>query len=522
MESPKIERAIVSVSDKTGLAEFAQGLVARGIQLFSTGGTRKFLEKAGIPVTDVTDYTGFPEMMDGRLKTLHPKVHGGILFRRDRAEDVQAIRDHGILSFELVVVNLYPFEATIAKPDVTEAEAIENIDIGGPTMVRAASKNFAFVSIATNPAQYPEILAQIEAQGCTTLELRRRLAGEAFAHTGRYDTAIGNYFARQISPSEFPETLTVGLVRKAVLRYGENPHQKAALYAQAKPVSGSLVSAVQLHGKELSYNNLMDLDSALSIVRGLKKPAASVIKHNNPCGAAAADTLAAALRNAMAGDPLSAFGSVLGLNRVMDAATAEVLAEPGLFVEAIVAPDFEPAAFEILTTRPRWKANVRLMKVGDLTGPQDPWAYRFIEGGTLMQESDTLEDPENEWKVVTDKAPTAAEMDDLRFAWTLVRYVKSNAITVSKNGMLLGAGAGQMSRIDSVDIAIKKAGDRVAGAALGSDAFFPFPDSIEAAAAAGITAIIQPGGSKGDANVITACNQHGLAMIFTNRRHFKH
>lgn len=522
MESPKVLRALVSVSDKRGLADFARGLVARGVQLYSTGGTRKHLEQSGIAVLDISEYTGFPEMMDGRLKTLHPKVHGGILARRDNPEDMQALAQHGIQTFELVVVNLYPFEQTVARPGVADHEAIEQIDIGGPTLIRAASKNFAFMTVATNPDQYPAILAEVDATGATTPELRRKLAGEAFAMTARYDQAIAAYFAGTTAQGEFPATVNVNMVRKEVLRYGENPHQQAALYARPAAQGANLVSAQQLHGKELSYNNLLDLDSALTIVRGFEEPAASVIKHNNPCGAAVGGSLADALRKAMAGDPLSAFGSVLGLNRTVDAATAEVLAEPGLFVEAIVAPDFEPAALEILTTRPKWKANVRLMKVGPLSGTPERWAYRFIEGGVLVQEADVLPDPENDWKVVTEKSPPAEQLADLRFAWSICRHVKSNAIAVCKGGMLLGAGAGQMSRVDSVEIAIKKAGDRVQGSVLASDAFFPFPDSIERAAAAGIAAIIQPGGSKADESVIAACNRFGLPMIFTGRRHFKH
>jgi len=518
---PPIRRALVSVSDKRNLAEFARGLTARGVQIFSTGGTRKFLEKEGIAVQDVSQYTGFPEMMDGRLKTLHPKVHGGILCRHDNPEDMQALAEHGILTFELVVVNLYPFAATVAKPGVTEPEAIEQIDIGGPTMVRAAAKNFAFTSIATSPDQYPEILNQVNAEGATTTEFRRRLAAEAFAHTARYDRAIADFFATQTSDGPFPGTLTLGYSRKEVLRYGENPHQAAALYCGAESHPGTVVSSTQLHGKELSYNNLLDLESALGIVRSFTEPAAVVIKHNNPCGAAVDEVLAEALRKAMAGDPLSAFGSVLGLNRTVDAATAEVLCQPGLFVEAIVAPDFEPAAVELLTTRPKWRANVRLMKVGPIDTPQR-WTYRFLEGGVLLQEADVLPDPEAQWQAVTRTPPTQEQLRELRFAWTMVRHVKSNAIVVCKDRMLLGAGAGQMSRVDSTEIALKKAGDRIAGAVLASDAFFPFPDSIELAAKAGVSAVIQPGGSRADQDVIAACNQHGLPMIFTGRRHFKH
>ena len=522
MHLPRVQRALISVSDKSGLAEFARGLAATGVEIYSTGGTRKSLESEGIPVRDVSAYTGFPEMMDGRLKTLHPKVFGGLLCRHDNAEDMKALKEHGILTFELVVVNLYPFEATVAKPNVTPAEAIEKIDIGGPSLVRAAAKNHAFTTIATSAKQYPEILEQIKAHGATTRELREKLAAQAFAHTAGYDRAIAAYFAGQQAEEGFPGTIGMSYSRKAVLRYGENPHQKAALYADAKSAGTTLVSAVQLHGKELSYNNYLDLDSALEIVRGFAEPAVSVIKHNNPCGAAAAGTLAEALRKGLAGDPVSAFGSVLGMNRVVDAATAEVLAEPGLFVEAIAAPDFSPEALEILTTKPKWKANVRLMKVGDLGQARQPWAYRCIDGGLLVQGADVLPDPEAEWKVVTEAKPSESQMADLRFGWAIVRHVKSNAIVLCKDRMLLGTGAGQMSRVDSTEIAIKKAGDRAPGSVMASDAFFPFPDSIEKAAAAGVAAVIQPGGSVKDADAVAACNRFQLPMIFTGRRHFKH
>ncbi len=522
MDSPRIQRALISVSNKLGLAGFARGLVSAGVEIYSTGGTRKHLESEGIPVRDVSEYTGFPEMMDGRLKTLHPKVHGGILCRHDNPADMKALAEHGILTFELVVVNLYPFEATIAKKGVSDAEAIEQIDIGGPTLVRAAAKNHAFTTIATNAADYSEILEQINANGSTTFELRRRLAGDAFAHTANYDRVIADFFAGAKAEGPFPGTLTMSLTRKTVLRYGENPHQQAALYARPESASANVVAARQLHGKELSYNNLLDLDSALAIVRQFAEPAAVVIKHNNPCGAAVADTLATALQRAMDGDPQSAFGSVLGLNRTVDAATAEVLATPGLFVEAIVAPHFTDAAFDILTTKPKWKANVRLMEVGDLDRSPSAWTFRCLEGGALMQEADVQADPEELWQIVTDVQPTDEQKNDLRFAWEMVRHVKSNAIVLCGGGMLLGAGAGQMSRVDSVDIAINKAGTRVAGSVMASDAFFPFPDSIEKAAAAQVAAIIQPGGSRNDDAVIAACNQHGLPMIFTGRRHFKH
>ncbi len=517
-----VRRALISVSDKTGLAEFAQALAAQGIELYSTGGTRKFLEDAGLKVQDVSAYTGFPEMMDGRLKTLHPKIFGGILCRHDRADDMAALEQHGIATFELVVVNLYPFEQTIAKPGVTRPEAIEQIDIGGPSLVRATAKNHAFTSIATNHQQYAQILAELRERGGISWGLRRQLAAAAFAATAAYDQAIATYFAAQESTAAFPPTINVPLTLSATLRYGENPHQKAAVYSVSGFQGPSLVSAKQLNGKELSYNNLLDLDSALAMVRGFAQPAVSVIKHNNPCGAAIGTSLAEATRKALDGDPLSAFGGVLAMNTEVDLATAEVLATPGLFIEAIVAPGFSAEALKVLTTKPKWKANVRLMEVGPLAEQKLSQQLRFIEGGFLAQDGDVLPDPENEWKVVTDVQPSTALLNDLRFAWAMVRHIKSNAICLCKDGMLLGAGAGQMSRVDSVEIAIKKAGERGPGAVLASDAFFPFPDSIHRAAEAQVAAIIQPGGSVKDPETIAAANQHGLPMIFTGRRHFKH
>ena len=524
--NPPIRRALLSVSDKSGLDTFARGLVAKGIELFSTGGTRKYLEGLGLKVRDVAEYTGFPEMMDGRVKTLHPKIHGGILCRHDNPEDMRLLSENGILTFELVVVNLYPFEATIAKPGVTDEEAIENIDIGGPSLVRGAAKNHAFTTIVTAPEQYAEVLAEIEAEGCTSFATRRKCAGRAYAQTGAYDTAIAAYFAKQAAgegaAKEYPSRLTIGLSRVETLRYGENPHQTAALYAEASPPAGTLVDAKKLNGKELSYNNLLDLDGALAVVRGIEQPAASVIKHNNPCGAAAAETLEEACRRALAGDPQSAFGGIIGFNRPVDAATAAVLCEPGLFIEAIAAPSFEPGAIEALTTKPKWKANVRLLATGPFAPPAEWTEYRRIAGGMLVQTADSLPDPEAEWKVVTATQPTPEQLADLKFGWAVVRHVKSNAIVAAKDRMLLGAGAGQMSRVDSVQIALAKAGDRINGAVIASDAFFPFPDSIELLAKSGVKAVIQPGGSKNDPDVIAACDKHGLAMIFTGRRHFKH
>jgi len=532
--SPKIERALVSVSDKSGLIEFAQGLVAAGVEIFASGGSRRHLEQAGIPVREVAAYTGVPEMMDGRLKTLHPKIHGGILCRRDRPDDMAAIAAQGIVPFELVVVNLYPFRETIAREGVSVEEAIEQIDIGGPTLVRAAAKNHAFVTIACKPSQYERILEQVHASGVTTPELRRELAGEAFLHTSAYDTAIAIYFRNLRAkaeaqafttagyPEDLPDRFTVSMMLKQTLRYGENPHQMAAIYRAPDAAPGSLVRAEILHGKELSFNNYLDLDSALAVARSLPVPGVAVIKHNNPCGAATADTLAGATDRAWHGDPVSAFGSVLGFNVPVDAAAAEFLAEPDRFVEAIAAPEFTPEAFHILTTKPKWKANVRLLAVGRIEPGRGERELRQISGGMLSQTADDLPDDETEWKVVTDAKPIDAQWADLRFAWAVCRHVKSNAIVLGKHQALVGVGAGQMSRVDAVEIAIKKAGDRARGAVLASDAFFPFDDSIHRAAEAGVAAIIQPGGSRRDVEVIAACNQHGISMIVTGRRHFRH
>lgn len=517
-----IKRALISVSDKQGLLPLAHGLTAAGVEIFSTGGTRSFLEAEGVPVRDVAQYTGFPEMLGGRVKTLHPKVHGGILARRDQSEDMAALDAHGIVSFELVVVNLYPFESTVARSDVTWEEAIEQIDIGGPSLIRAAAKNHAFVTVLTDVQQYAAALEQITASGMTTPELRRWLAQQAFEHTGAFDQAISSYFARQRDGESFPDRLILDVRKKAELRYGENPHQRAALYVGRHTTGANLASGQQLAGKELSYNNLMDMDSALTLVSMLDGPAAAVIKHNNPCGAAAHDSLADATRLALNGDPVSAFGCVIGFNQAVDRATAELLSEPQWFVEAMVAPDFDRDAVEILTTRPKWKANVRLVKCGPLGPPAERRELRQIVGGLLVQDADVVPDPEAEWKTVTRRQPTSSELADLRFAWAVVRHVKSNAIVLAKDRTLWGVGAGQMSRVDSVDIAIKKAAGRVTAPVLASDAFFPFADSIDQAAAAGVPAIVQPGGSRRDEEVIDACNRHSIAMIFTGRRHFKH
>ncbi len=521
-ENQRIRRALISCSDKLGLVDFAAGLVASGVQIYSTGGTRKHLADHGIDTIDVAEYTGFPEMMDGRVKTLHPKIFGGILARRNHVGDLASMQDEDIRGIELVVVNLYPFEATVTRPGVSREEAIEQIDIGGPSLIRAAAKNHQWVTVVTRPEQYSAVLLDIEEQGATTLSLRRRLAAEAFTMTCHYDQAISDYFRRESAGTELPATLTVRLERKSQLRYGENPHQKAAVYRIPRDSSASVVSARHIHGKELSYNNILDLDSALAIARGFGQPAVAVIKHNNPCGTATCSKLSLATRKALDGDPISAFGSVIGFNRTIDIETAEVLCEPGRFIEAIIAPDFEAGAVGILTTKPKWRDNVRLMQVGRLTEAQAEIAIRFVAGGALAQEADNLPAFHSQWRTVTEATVCESLWDDLYFAWEMVRHVKSNAIVLGRDTALVGVGAGQMSRVDSVEIAIRKAGDRAAGSVLASDAFFPFPDSIEAAADAGVVAIIQPGGSIRDDEVIAACNEYNIPMVFTGVRHFRH
>ena len=523
-------RALISLSDKHGLIPFAQGLVRLGFELLSTGGTRKALETAGVPVLDVAQYTGFPEMMDGRVKTLHPKVHGGLLGRPDLAEDAKSMTEFGITPFELVVVNLYPFVETISKPDVTPEEAIEQIDIGGPSMLRSAAKNHKYVGVVTSPAQYERVLSELE-RGCLSLAFRRELAAAAFEMTARYDRAIADYMSGLTAETSsaaraeegFPERLTLTYERRSSLRYGENPHQRAAFYVEANPLPSTLAAAETLHGKELSYNNLLDLDAAMQIVREFPQPAAVVIKHNNPCGCAIAASLSQAYLNADAGDPVSAFGSILGFNREVDELTADQLCAPGHFIEAIIAPSYAAAAFEKLTTLPKWKSNVRLLKCPAMLEPRPlSQDYRKVTGGLLIQDRDEVPEEQGTWRVVTSRKPTAAEQTDLEFAWRVCKHVKSNAILFAKAGQVVGVGAGQMSRLDSSFIAAYKAGDRARGGVCASDAFFPFRDGIDQIHKAGITAVIQPGGSKRDEEVIAACNEFGIAMIFTGQRHFRH
>jgi phosphoribosylaminoimidazolecarboxamide formyltransferase/IMP cyclohydrolase len=530
-----IRRALFSVSDKTGLVDFARELHTKyGVELIATGGTKKALADAGLPVKDVSELTGFPEILDGRVKTLHPAIFAGLLAKRDKPEHMKTLGEHNLLEIDLVVCNLYPFEQTVAKPGVTEAEAIENIDIGGPSMVRAAAKNHSAVAVAIDQIHYSRILKDLAANnGNTSLKVRQGLAASAFMHIARYDVAIAGYFGHAGVPkmisgdeADWPLSMYLPFDVKQTLRYGENPHQEAVFYFESgwKEIHNEracITNAQQLHGKELSYNNILDIDSALNLVREFAEPAAIVVKHNNPCGAASGATLADAFLAAWDGDPQSAFGGILAFNRPVDAATAAALMDPKAkrFIECVVAPDYEAQALAALKG---WKENVRLLKTGDLTGDPQGLDYRRVDGGLLVQTRDVGADDLAKWKVATKRQPTDVERAALWFAWLVCKHVKSNAIVLSNGTQVVGVGAGQMSRVDSVQIAIHKAGDRVKGAVLASDAFFPFRDNVDAAAAAGVTAIVQPGGSQRDAESIAACDEHGIAMMFTGVRHFRH
>lgn len=519
-----VKRAIISVSDKTGLADFAQHLAALGVEIYSTGGTSRHLSEAGIEVRDVSDYTEFPEMMDGRVKTLHPKIFGGILCRRDNPEDLTSVETHGMVPLDLVVVNLYPFAETVARPDCDRSMAIENIDIGGPSLVRAAAKNNAFVTIATSPKQYDAIVEELKTHGGTSETLRRQLMADAFRHTAEYDQMIANFFAASETEtvSHLPSTVSLELHRTAELRYGENSHQAAALYEFSDEPVTSLSKMNQRNGKELSFNNLLDVNSGLNMVSSFHDPACVVIKHNNPCGAATGTQLRDVVSRAFQGDPISAFGSIVAINRNMDLDTAQLLATGDYFIEAIVCTGFDEEALRVLTTEPKWKKNVRLLESPMVSEVADRYDMRLVHGGMLVQQADDLRVSPADWTLATSEPISDALMAELTFAWNMVRFVKSNAIVLGKNQALCGVGAGQMSRVDAVRISIEKAGEQAAGSVLASDAFFPFPDSIEIASQAGIAAIIQPGGSVKDKDVIAACEQHGIPMMLTGRRHFLH
>jgi phosphoribosylaminoimidazolecarboxamide formyltransferase/IMP cyclohydrolase len=517
----KVERALVSVSDKTGVVDFCRALAALGVQLLSTGGTAKLLEKEGLRVAEVSAHTGFPEMLDGRVKTLHPKIHGGILARRDRREHMAALDRAGIAPIDLIVVNLYPFQATVADPDCTLENAIENIDIGGPAMLRGAAKNYTGVAVAVDPADYAKLLEEIRSTGGVTDATRFALAQKVFAHTAGYDGAIANYLSSLDAQGQrrpYPDLLNLQFVKRQDMRYGENPHQSAAFYRDPLPARGSLAAFSQLQGKELSYNNVADADAAWECVKSFAEPACVIVKHANPCGAALADNPLAAYRKALRTDPTSAFGGILAFNRSLDLATAEEIGKQ--FAEVILAPRVESAARQYLAA----KQNLRVLEV-PLSHEAQEHDYKRVGGGLLVQSSDAGAVERKDLKVRTRKQPSEAQWQDLLFAWKLAKFVKSNAIVFCRDGATLGVGAGQMSRIDSARIAAIKAhnaGLQLAGSVAASDAFFPFRDGLDAVIDAGAAAVIQPGGSVRDDEVIAAADERGIAMVFTGMRHFRH
>lgn len=512
-----IKRVIISVSDKTGIVEFARKLYGYGAEIVSTGGTMKTLREAGIPVTYVSDVTGFPEIMDGRVKTLNPYIHGGILAIRDNPEHIKAMEQHNIRGVDMVVVNLYPFRQTIARPDVTLDEAIENIDIGGPSMIRAAAKNYRYVTIVVNPARYDSVIREIEENGGKISEgTRMTLAHEAFEHTAEYDACISQYFSRQLGEDHFSRTINMSFERIQKLRYGENPHQKAAFYRE-KNVSGyGVANARQLHGKELSFNNIVDTEAAYNLVAEFEMPAAAVIKHTNPCGVGIGKSIADAYGKAYEADTVSAYGGIVAVNREVDQAAAEQISK--IFIEAVIAPGYSEAALSLLSQ----KKNIRLLEAAMPAAGEHRLDFKKVSGGLLVQDADTEDAARSEMQVVTKRNPSAAEWEQLMFAWKIVKHVKSNAIVVAGNNQTLGIGAGQMNRVGSAAIALEQAGEKAEGAVLSSDAFFPFRDTVDTAAKAGITAIIQPGGSVRDEESIQAADEHGIAMVFTGMRHFKH
>lgn len=515
--------ALISVSDKMGLEPFAKGLHQLGYRFLSTGGTARALREWNLPVIEIADWTGFPEILDGRVKTLHPRVHAALLADLDRPEHQRTLQELGLPPISLVVVNLYPFEQSL-HTGASEAEQIEQIDIGGPTLIRAAAKNFAHVAVVVEPGDYEWVLQRLQAGGLSREE-RARLAARAFAHIAEYDALIASWFRRYDPEGTLPERLTLTYRRLQRLRYGENPHQQAAFYREPLAPAGCIATAEQLWGKELSYNNLLDADAALELVREFEQPACAIIKHTNPCGAALAGTPAEAFQRALATDPISAFGGIVAFNRPVDTETAQAITAPGNFFEVVIAPDFAPDALAIFQERKGWGQSVRLLRTGALPPPETlhgAFTLRGLTGGVLYTERDTLDLHPDALRVVTERAPDDAEWRDLRFAWKVVKHVKSNAIVVAKAEQVLGVGAGQMNRVGSVRLALEQAGDKAQGAALASDAFFPFPDSIELAAQAGIRTIIQPGGSKKDEEVIAAANRYGIAMVFTGIRHFRH
>jgi phosphoribosylaminoimidazolecarboxamide formyltransferase/IMP cyclohydrolase len=519
-----VRRALISVSDKTGIVDFARALSAEGVEILSTGGTYKLLCDNNIPAIEVSDYTGFPEMMDGRVKTLHPKVHGGILGRRGTDDAIMS--EHGIQPIDMVVVNLYPFAATIARPDCDLPMAIENIDIGGPTMVRSAAKNHKDVAIVVNASDYDSIIAELKSDNGLGFKTRFDLAVKAFEHTAAYDGMIANYLGAIVEgdeemPADFPRTFNTQFIKAQDMRYGENPHQRAAFYVEANPGEASVATARQLQGKELSFNNVADTDAALECVKPFQEPACVIVKHANPCGVAVGNDILEAYNRAFQTDPTSAFGGIIAFNRELDGKTAQAIVDRQ-FVEVIIAPSVSQEASDIVAAKP----NVRLLECGQWERKRaHSFDYKRVNGGLLVQDRDLGMIDASQLKIVTQRQPTEQEIRDLLFCWEVAKYVKSNAIVYAKNGQTIGIGAGQMSRVYSAKIAGIKAADEgleVPGSVMASDAFFPFRDGIDAAAAAGITAVIQPGGSMRDQEVIDAADEHGLAMVFTGMRHFRH
>ncbi|MFY0677437.1 MAG: bifunctional phosphoribosylaminoimidazolecarboxamide formyltransferase/IMP cyclohydrolase [Neptuniibacter sp.] len=519
-----VRRALISVSDKSGIVEFAQALNARGVEILSTGGTYKLLKENDIPAVEVSDYTGFPEMMDGRVKTLHPKVHGGILGRRGQDDSIMS--EHGINPIDMVVVNLYPFAATIARPDCDLPMAIENVDIGGPTMVRSAAKNHKDVAIVVNASDYDSVISELDSEKGLTHKTRFDLAVKAFEHTAGYDGMIANYLGAIVEgeeekPADFPRTFNTQFIKAQDMRYGENPHQRAAFYVETDPSEASVSTARQLQGKELSFNNVADTDAALECVKSFKDPACVIVKHANPCGVSVGESILEAYNRAFQTDPTSAFGGIIAFNRELDGNTAKAIVERQ-FVEVIIAPKVTQEASDVVAGKP----NVRLLECGEWSvNRAHGFDYKRVNGGLLVQDRDLGHVDASELKVVSKVQPTEQEIRDLLFCWEVAKFVKSNAIVYAKDGQTIGIGAGQMSRVYSAKIAGIKAADEgleVKGSVMASDAFFPFRDGIDSAAAAGIKAVIQPGGSMRDQEVIDAADEHGMAMVFTGMRHFRH
>jgi phosphoribosylaminoimidazolecarboxamide formyltransferase/IMP cyclohydrolase len=515
VSSMTVKRALISVSNKEGIVPFVQALVDQGVEVVSTGGTKKTLEEAGLSVIGISEVTGFPEILGGRVKTLHPNIHGGLLAMRESADHMKQLEEHGITTIDLVVVNLYPFQQTIAKPDVTFADAIENIDIGGPSMLRAAAKNHNHVAVIVDPTDYETVIAELKAGNEITLETRRKLAAKVFRHTASYDAVIAEYLTKEVG-EESPDSLTVTYEKKQDLRYGENPHQKAAFYKKPLGANSSIANAKQLHGKELSYNNINDADAALAIVKEFKEPAVVAVKHMNPCGVGIGSTIEQAYDKAYAADPVSIFGGIIAANQEVDKDTALKMKE--IFLEIIIAPSFTDEALEVLTT----KKNLRLLTLPIEEATKSEWKITSVHGGVLVQEEDAFSFDDATITVPTKRQPTEQEWEDLKIAWKVVKHVKSNAIVLTKDNMTVGIGAGQMNRVGSAKIAIEQAGDKVSGSAMGSDAFFPMSDTVEFAGAAGVTAIIQPGGSIRDEESIVKADELGITMVFTGVRHFKH